>query len=93
MVESTGDPFFQDKRTRLKAEREARGLSIAELARLAWVNASELSKVERGRVTPYEKQARRIADAVGWDGELKELFEPTDGRGRTQEHEFGTKEQ
>lgn len=90
MVETVGDAFFQDRPTRLKSEREARGLSIAELARLAWVNQSELSKMERGRVIPYERQARRIADAVGWSGELAELFSPPGaGRGTDEETNQG----
>ncbi|WP_158094472.1 helix-turn-helix transcriptional regulator [Olsenella sp. An290] len=62
----------------MKFEREKQGLTQAALARVAWLNSSELSKMERGRTVPYEEQARRIAAALGWEGSLEELFEPID---------------
>lgn len=70
--------FFADRVTRLKFERERQGLTQAALARVAWLNSSELSKMERGRMVPYEEQARRIAAALRWEGQLEELFEPID---------------
>lgn len=81
MIESVKESFFSDRETTLRREREARNLTISELSRLAWVNAAELSKMERGRVIPYEKQARRIATAIGWEGDLAELFSSADGDG------------
>lgn len=73
-----GNPFFASKETVLRRERERMGLSCADLARIAWMNVSEVSKIELGRVLPYEKQARRIASAIQWSGELEDLFKPVE---------------
>lgn len=74
------NPFFADRVTTLKLERERKGITTAALARVAWVNAAELSKIERGRVIPYEGQAKRIAAAIGWGGPLEELFSTSERR-------------
>lgn len=74
---SCGD-FFADRVTRLRFERERRGLTIAALARVAWMNSADVSKMERGRVLPSREQAQRIAAALGWDGALEELFAPVE---------------
>ncbi|WP_158094588.1 helix-turn-helix transcriptional regulator [Olsenella sp. An293] len=68
--------FFADRVTRLRFERERRGLTIAALARVAWMNSADVSKMERGRVLPSREQAQRIAAALRWEGPLEELFEP-----------------
>ena len=78
---SCGD-FFADRVTRLRFERERRGLTIAALARVAWMNSADVSKMERGRVLPSREQARRIAAALGWEGPLEELFAPVEEAGR-----------
>lgn len=56
-------------------ERERLGLSQAKLARAADVNASSLSRIERGLEPAYPKRGQRIADALGWKSDYKELFE------------------
>ena len=61
--------FFADRVTRLR-------LTIAALARVAWMNSADVSKMERGRVLPSREQARRIAAALRWEGPLEELFAP-----------------
>lgn len=73
-----GNTFFASKETVLRRERERMGLSCADLARIAWMNVSEVSKIELGRVLPYEKQARRIASAIQWSGALEDLFKPVE---------------
>lgn len=70
--------FFSDRVTRLRFERERRGLTIAALARVAWMNSADVSKMERGRVLPSREQAQRIAAALRWEGPLEELFAPID---------------
>lgn len=72
-------PFFEDKVTTLKLERKRKKLTISALSRLSCMNAAELSKIERGRVLPYERQARRIAYALRWEGPIEELFSVHDG--------------
>ena len=45
--------------------REAKGWSRAELARQASMSASEVGKIEAGRVRPYDSQVQKIAAALG----------------------------
>ena len=52
---------------RLQQERQARGWSIAELARRTGLNASTLGIVEKGRFKPYPAQLRKMAAAFGQD--------------------------
>lgn len=60
---------------RIVKERKARGLSQAKLARLADVNVSSLCRIEAGKEPEYPKRGQRIADALGWTGDYRELFE------------------
>ena len=76
IVKSKTNDFFADRPVKLQDIRKERGLTQAALARVAWLNSSELSKMERGRVIPYEEQAQRIAAALRWEGPLEELFAP-----------------
>ena len=58
----------------VRKEREKQGLSQSKLARMADINATSLSRIERGLEPPYPKRAKRIADALGWKGEPLDLF-------------------
>lgn len=60
---------------RVEVERKRQGLSQAQLARRAEVNATSLSRIERGREEAYPHRGKRIADALGWTGEVSALFE------------------
>lgn len=60
---------------RVRAEREKLGWSQAELARRANVNASSMSRIELGYEPAFPKRGKRIADALGWKGDYRELFE------------------
>ena len=62
------------ERKQLMAARKKKGMSRAELARAATMQAGMIAWIETGRFIPYEKQARKIADALEWKGELSELF-------------------
>ena len=55
--------------------RRKAGLSQSKLARLADVNQTSMSRVERGLEPAYPMRAQRIADALGWRGDPMELFE------------------
>lgn len=49
----------------IKALREAQGLGLRELARLAEVNPGYLSQVERGLVDPAPRWLKAVTDALG----------------------------
>lgn len=52
-----------------------RGLSQSKAARLANVNDSSMSRIVRGIEPAYPKRGKRIAEALGWEGDPAELFE------------------
>lgn len=54
-------------------------MSQAECARRAGINPTSLSRILSGKEPVFPYRARRIAKAVGWDGEPAELFETTGG--------------
>lgn len=60
---------------RIVLERQKRGMSQAKLARAADVNQSCMSRIENGKEPPYPHRGKRIAAALGWDGDPAELFE------------------
>ena len=60
---------------RVTTERNKRGWSQAELARRAGINASSMSRIEKGIEPAYPRRGKKIADALGWEGEPSELFE------------------
>lgn len=56
-------------------ELKKSGLSQAKLARKADVNETSMSRIVNGIEPPYPKRGQRIADALGWVGDWRELFE------------------
>ncbi|WP_232050832.1 helix-turn-helix domain-containing protein [Arabiibacter massiliensis] len=56
-------------------ERQKLGISQAKLARAADVNQSCMSRIENGKEPPYPHRSKRIADALGWEGDPAKLFE------------------
>jgi transcriptional regulator with XRE-family HTH domain len=65
---------------KLTVAREALGISRAEAARRACVNASTLSQLELGRFKGYPGQMTRLAEVVGHMGDPYELLEPAGER-------------
>lgn len=61
---------------RLRAERKRLGLSQAALGQLARVPRPHVSVIERGLYLAHPGWKRRLAAAVGWKGELADLFAP-----------------
>lgn len=53
------------KRTKLFVERRRRGWSQQTLAHLAGIQASDVSRIETGRLHPYPSQAQRLARVLG----------------------------
>lgn len=60
---------------RIVFERRKCGFSQAEVARRIGANPSSVSRIESGKEPPYPMRAKRIADALGWEGDPMELFE------------------
>lgn len=50
---------------RIRAAREARGLTMADLARSAGISAGAVSRIERGERAPGSVTLRRLAQALG----------------------------
>lgn len=53
-------------------------MSQSKAARLADVNQTSLSRIIRGKEPAYSKRGQRIADALGWTGDWRELFDEVD---------------
>lgn len=45
------------------------------------IGAPAVSRIVRGLEPPYPKRGRAIADAVGWKGDWRALFEEEEGAG------------
>lgn len=60
----------------LRIERicEMRGTQ-AMIAKKTGIGRPAVSRIVRGLEPPYPKRGRAIADAVGWPGDWRELFE------------------
>lgn len=52
--------------------------SKAELGRRAGLHPSQISLFESQRLKPYEGQLRRMADALGFQGDPSKLLEEVD---------------
>lgn len=62
-------------KTRVSYVRKEQGMSQAALARAAGINQASMSRIENGMEPAYPNRGKRIADALGWKGDLSELFE------------------
>ena len=47
----------------------------AKIARVTGIGEPTVSRIVRGLEPPYPGRGRAIADAVGWRGDWRELFE------------------
>ena len=54
--------------------RKAQGLSISELARKAEMHVSSICQIESGYLVPYPRQKSKIARALGWQDEERDVF-------------------
>jgi len=78
---------LQELLTQLKAAREAKGLSLADLTELTGMDRSALSKLETGqRANPTVETLVRYADAVG----KRLVVSLTESRERLQDTEVGS---
>lgn len=60
---------------RLKRELYLLHMSQAECARRSGINQTSLSRIMKGKEPAYPHRGKRIAYAIGWEGEPSELFE------------------
>lgn len=61
--------------TKLEALRFKHGLTKAELARRAKMQEGVIGWIESGRFKPYDSQLTKIAKALDWAGDPRELLE------------------
>jgi transcriptional regulator with XRE-family HTH domain len=66
------------KLTRLRAIRERKALSQRELAALAGMTHTQISRIETGLSEPYPSTVRKLATALSV--EPSELMEPIDSK-------------
>lgn len=59
---------------RIEKYLKDKGISQAKAARMSDVNESSMSRIVRGIEPAYPKRAKRIAAALGWEGDPAELF-------------------
>lgn len=60
---------------RLELVAKERGLSFSQLSRKADVCVTSIYRIRRGFEPPYQKRGEKLAQALGWEGELDKLFE------------------
>lgn len=75
---SPGTPLLDDLGDRLRKAREARRLTLDDVAESARLTKGYLSKVERNQATPSVAVLVRICEALGFS--LGQLFDPQIGR-------------
>ncbi len=59
---------------RIEQEMYEQHLSQAEVARRAGINQTSMSRIVRGIEPAFPKRGKRIANAIGWEGEPMDLF-------------------
>ena len=68
---------MQEKKLKVRELQREYG-SQAKLARETGIGAASISRIMRGLEPPYPNRARKIADALHWEGTLEELFSEVD---------------
>ncbi|MDO4532582.1 MAG: helix-turn-helix transcriptional regulator [Coriobacteriia bacterium] len=60
---------------RIKYEMDVRRVRQKEISARTGLAKQTVSKIVNGVEPPYPKRGQRIADALGWRGDWRELFE------------------
>lgn len=58
----------------LKYELDQRRMKQVSLAQATGINEASISRIVNGKEEAYSGRARRIAEALGWEGDPAELF-------------------
>ena len=61
---------------RIKYELDKQGLRQVDLAERVGLKPQAVSRIVNGLEPPWPKRGKRIAEALGWEGDPAELFEP-----------------
>ncbi|MCL2745897.1 MAG: helix-turn-helix domain-containing protein [Coriobacteriia bacterium] len=67
-----------EKVTVMEKVRRERGMTKTDVARKAKIQQGLLGWIESGRFTPYDSQLEKIAAALEWDGDPRELLKGAD---------------
>lgn len=65
---------------RIVYELDRRGMTQADCASKAGVNKASMNRICNGKEPPYPQRAKRIAEALGWEGDPAALFEEIEVR-------------
>ena len=65
-------------KTLMEKIRVERGMTKTDLSRAAKIQQNVIGWVESRRFTPYDSQLRKIAAALEWDGDPRELLKGAD---------------
>lgn len=63
---------------RIEYELDRLRISQSECARRAGVNQTSISRIVNGKEPAFPNRGKRIADAIGWEGDPAELFMEVD---------------
>lgn len=74
---------------RIKYELIHRGISQTEFAKAVGLKPQAVSRIVNGLEPPYSKRGKRIAAALGWEGDPAELFQEVDIQAVPKEKGFG----
>lgn len=65
----------------LKRELDRLRISQSECARRAGVNQTSISRIVNRKEPAFPDRGRKIAEAIGWEGDPAELFEEVENDG------------
>lgn len=65
---------------RIIYELSQKGMTQAECATKANVNQASMNRICKGKEPAYPQRGKRIAEALGWEGDPAELFEEIEVR-------------
>jgi transcriptional regulator with XRE-family HTH domain len=63
----------------LTRARREKGLNKTRLGQLSTVHPAMIGQIECQRLVPYPKTLRRIAEALGWEGDPEDLLKEVNG--------------
>jgi predicted transcriptional regulator len=70
--------MLRGKVTALEKVRMERGMTKADLARVAEIQQGVIGWIETGRFVPYDSQLEKLAAALEWKGDLRGLLQEVD---------------
>lgn len=71
---STVDSKYDSKETVFKHELEKRKIKQADVHRITGISKPDICRIANGKEIPHSHKGKLIADAIGWEGDWRELF-------------------